>query len=290
MQTLERIRTDNDRVCSRPEAARWPLDDRHRLTVHGTSETGSVRSTNEDAFLIADLAPTPSDLHDHATPLLAVADGAGGNPGGARASALVLETALREAQRRGTAGAWARRQRSSAVERSLEGVVEACQSAVVQDGASHPAFARMATTLTIALLRDRILQIAHVGDSRCYLVRGHECILLTTDHTMAHVLEREGILPRSATGMLRHVLANAIAANHEAVSVEQRTLQLCPGDTLVLCSDGVSNALADDAIAEIVAAAPSMAAAAHDLVRHAVATDGSDNATAVVAQVEPRDH
>jgi len=287
MHTIQRMNIGSIRRAPGRERAEWPLDGDLHLTAHGASETGPVRPRNEDAFLIANVVGGhPEDTA--AIPLLAVADGVGGNAGGEEASGLAIRAGAREARRLARRGAWSPGRPIPDVEASLGAVVEASHEAIVRRGAMDPALARMATTLTLGLVRGRLLHLAHVGDSRCYLARGHQCAPLTTDHTLAHMLESEGLPPATRPGAWLHVLVNALAANKELLAVDTRTIALRADDVLLLCSDGVSNAVEADGMLAVFQSATSASAAAGELVERALGADGSDNVTAVVARVEAR--
>jgi len=287
MRTAERSSDRGSGPFLRPKRVGWQLANGLHLEVHGLSETGPVRRANEDAFIIVDVAPAAPDGHSHSDPIpfIAVADGVGGQPGGAQASRLVIRTAILEALRRSRRREWAPGHGASAVETFLTEVVHACRDAIARCGATDEALARMATTLTAALIRGRTLHVAHVGDSRCYLNRGGALTQLTGDQTMARTLEASGVEPLPATSALHHVLANVLAANRASVQVETHSCWLQPDDALLLCSDGLSTALSDDVILATLTAAPTAAAACRELVRRALDADGSDNVTVIVGRL-----
>ncbi len=287
MQTAQRSSERGSGQFVSPKGATWRLAGRLHLEVYGMSETGPVRPANEDAFVIADVAPAAADGPSDAepTPLVAVADGVGGEPGGAQASRLVIRTAILEALRRGRREEWAPARHAAAVDASLTDLVQACQDAVVRCGASDPLLARMATTLTAGLIRGRTLHLAHVGDTRCYLARRGRLAQLTGDQTMARALEAGGVDALPASSALHHVLTNVLSATRGSVGAEIRGVELCAGDTLVLCSDGLSNAVSGDVILAALAAAPSAPAACRELVRRALDADGSDNVTVIVGRL-----
>jgi protein phosphatase len=264
----------------------WRLADALELDVHGMSAAGPVRPSNEDAFIITDAAPA---RHGHVLggplPFLAVADGVAGHAGGARASMLVVRTAALETVRRGRAHEWSQRRDAAAVEASLTHIVHACRDAIANCGAEDRQLTRMATTLTAGLLRGRTLHVAHVGDSRCYVSRRGTLTQVTRDHTMAHSLEESGVGPLPAASTLHHVLVNAIAANHELIEVETHRVDLEPDDTVLFCTDGLSDALSDDAILATLNAARSATWACRELVRRALEAPGSDNVTVVVGRL-----
>jgi protein phosphatase len=287
MHTAQRSSDRESGQFVTPKGACWRLANRLNLEVHGVSETGPVRPANEDAFIAVDVAPVArgDDGHHDSIPLIAVADGVGGYPGGAQASRLVIRTAILEALRRGRAQEWAPSRGATAVNASLVELVHACQDAVVRCGASDQLLARMATTLTAGLIRGRTLHLAHVGDTRCYLSRRGGLVQLTTDQTMARTLEGGGAGALPTSSALHHVLTNALSANRASLEVEIHDVELHPGDAVVLCSDGLSGALSGDVILAILGAAPSAAAACRELVRRALDADGSDNVTVIVGRL-----
>jgi protein phosphatase len=283
MPTTERVTQRGSDGYARPKGADWQLEGALRLELVGMSEVGAVRPTNEDAFLLADVAP---ERHGRATgdatPFVGIADGVGGHAGGARASRLVVRTALHEAGRRGRRREWARGRISAAVEASLTDVVHTCQDAIVCCGATDASLVRMATTLTAGLIRGPILHVAHVGDSRCYLSRGGDLTQLTRDHTLAQSLEEGGATSVPGNSSLHHVLVNVLAANRESVEVETHSVELHPDDRLLFCSDGLSTAVSDDAILTALVSATSAAAACRQLVRLALDAGGPDNVTVII--------
>jgi len=286
MRAVERSPATAGNNFVKPRQASWRLDDGLDLDVHGVTAAGPVRAGNEDAFIVADAAPA---RHGHVLgdpiPFVAVADGVGGHPGGARASMLVIRTAALEAVRRGRAHEWTRDRSPEAVEASLTQVARACQDAIVNCGAEDRLLGMMATTLTAGLIRRRTLHVAHVGDSRCYLCRRGSLIQLTGDQTMAHSLEASGVTPLPATSTLHHVLDNVLAANRASIEVETHSVEIEPEDALLFCTDGLSDALSSDAILATLSTAESATWASRQLVRRALESDGSDNVTVIVGRL-----
>ncbi len=285
-----------------PHTPNIPVSPRIRtLDAGGATSVGRVREKNEDQFVVAQvdsrvhvadssLALRPPAHDDHlpaatAPMLLDVADGMGGHGGGDVASALAVQTVVDELAsfvpdpRPGHRG-------------SLPGVRAKLTSAVRHgdDEVRHAADAGngargMGTTLTIAYVIERTLYVAHVGDSRCYLLRAGTLYQLTKDHTVA---EEMGVslgeqLPASSPW--HHVLTNAIGASEEtSASPEVRRLDLYPGDVLLLCSDGVTKHLGDDDLASCLGASEAAATIARRIVAEADTRGGTDNSTAVVAR------
>ncbi len=243
----------------------------------GASHTGRVRKNNEDSFLV-----------DDELGLYIVADGMGGHAAGEIASKLAIETVL-EAIRAGQAVRAAVAE-GAAQPRDLVALLEkAVQSAclaVYQRSRSNARFAGMGTTLTIALVAGAHLLLAHVGDSRLYMIRGDEVSRLSADHSLAAELARAGVI--SEDKVRSHPFANTLTrcvGLQEAVAVDTLVLTVAPGDRFVLCSDGLSNYL--DSAAELKEAlGDGLEQAATRLIEHANHRGGADNTTVVVVTVD----
>jgi protein phosphatase len=144
----------------------------------------------------------------------------------------------------------------------------------------------MATTLVTCVFRfDRVV-VAHVGDSRCYLVRKGEATILTRDHTVANENKNLGMLSGWAGGEApgRHVLSRSVG-NDLVVGVDTATHQIFSGDVFLLCSDGLHGAVPATKIARIVTDAPDLHTAAQSLVAIANERDGSDNVSVQLVRV-----
>jgi len=145
----------------------------------------------------------------------------------------------------------------------------------------------MATTLVACALRYDRAVIAHVGDSRCYLIRQKAATVLTRDHTIASEHARLGLLSSEdmAEAETRHILSRSLGTEL-SVNVEVNDHQVLPGDILLLCSDGLHGALTPDDIARVVSETEDVELAARKLVALANEKDGSDNVTAQVIRVQ----
>ncbi len=140
----------------------------------------------------------------------------------------------------------------------------------------------MGTTLPAALVSWPRLYLAHAGDSRCYRVRAGRAEQLTRDHTLAAQLAEAGVRA-DPDSPYHHVLSNALGGGgHGEHRADVRRVELCRGDAVLVCSDGVSKYLGDDDIAAIVSAS-SAAQAVERLAAQALRRGGSDDITAVVA-------
>lgn len=136
----------------------------------------------------------------------------------------------------------------------------------------------MASTVVACALRfDRAI-ISHVGDSRCYLIRHKYAVPLTRDHTVSGEQFRMGLLtPREAASAHTSSLLTRSLGSNMFVNVETIEHQLHPGDTLLLCSDGLYHSVDANDMVEVVAANPALNESAHALVSLAKQRDGSDN-------------
>lgn len=260
------------------------------VDVAGASDVGQ-RDDNQDQYLIAELrrglrvlASTLADeraCESASAPLgllLAVADGMGGHEDGARASALaataVSETILELMP-------WYFRQLSRQEDDLVAELVDAVASAASRVQLAAGRSERpMGTTLTLAYLVWPLAYVVHVGDSRCYLAHDGELTQVTIDHTLGAELRKHGI----EHARYEHVLSRALGGGADSAAPAVYRVHLRPGDALLLCSDGLSGPVADDELSRLLSGAPTAGAAAQDLVDAAVAQQGRDNITAVVAR------
>jgi protein phosphatase len=267
------------------------------VEAFGLSDTGHVRATNEDHFLIARIGRyfecvgtslPPGDVPtrtDEAGYALVVADGMGGHAAGELASRLTIREMVRLAL---ALPDWIVRldekTANQAVERSEQRILKAHQ-ALLEEGRRDPHQRGMGSTVTAARNLGRVLQIAHVGDSRAYLLRDGELTRLTRDHTYVQWLIDSGKLSREAAerAASRHVLVNAVGGVNDSVYVDVQHLPLANGDRLLLCSDGLNDLVDDETIRTLLLDAATAEQACRVLVDRALAAGGRDNVTVVVA-------
>jgi protein phosphatase len=256
-----------------------------------------VRANNEDQFLIAELdkllrveqssLSEPDERRAHVQGhLFLVADGMGGHAGGEIASqiaARTIEECLLNSLK------WflgVRGDEGHEVVQHLQGAVHEADARVLSAAKQRPELRGMGSTLTLALAVGRTLFVAHVGDSRAYLMRDDRLLhRLTTDHTLLNELTQRGeLLPgQEGNERLKHVITNAVGGSDSGVRVEVARAELRPGDRLLLCTDGLTDPLGDEAIRSVLAAHAGSQAACDALVSAANARGGRDNVTAVVA-------
>jgi protein phosphatase len=145
----------------------------------------------------------------------------------------------------------------------------------------------MGTTVVSVLLADRILSVAHVGDSRAYLIRDDAMQLLTADHSLVRDQVRQGLLTEEEAerSFQKHVLTRALGVE-PAVEVELSEVPVMSGDIVLLCSDGLTGGVASDEILRVVRRGNDPEALAEQLIRSANAAGGNDNTTVVVVVLE----
>ncbi|MGH9027716.1 MAG: Stp1/IreP family PP2C-type Ser/Thr phosphatase, partial [Acidimicrobiia bacterium] len=233
-----------------------------QFQAQGITDVGRRRQGNEDGMLVND------DLG-----LLAVADGMGGHQAGEVASATALES-LRASVASGMA---------------IREAIEAANAAVFEKASGDPALAGMGTTLTAGTLAaGDTLILGHVGDSRGYLLRDGELRQVTEDHSLVEEMVRDGRITReqAENHPQRSIITRALGVD-PAIEVDVSPVDLRDGDRILLCSDGLTTMVPEDAIAEILRREPDAHTAADRLIAAANAAGGDDNITAVVADFVP---
>lgn len=226
-----------------------------RVTAAAATDIGLVREGNEDSYLTEE-------------PLFAVADGMGGHRGGEVASQLAVET-LEKMFKEGAG--------------DLPDQVQEANRVVFERSVLDRKVAGMGTTLTAAAVEGDRVRLAHVGDSRAYLLRDGELRLLTEDHTLVHRMVSEGEISEeeAETHPQRSVLTRALGVD-TVVDVDEDTFQVRPGDRLLLCTDGLTSMVSEDQIGEVLRTVRDPQEAAERLVRMANEAGGVDNTTVVV--------
>ena len=288
-----------EEVGSKPDLAASPVRFAQRVVVDaaGLTHTGLVRRSNEDHFLISRLGryfeTVSTSLPPHDLPAraedssysLIVADGMGAHAAGEIASRLAIREIIRLAFELPD---WIVRiedsTRDEAAARAQDRI-EKLNAMVIEGGLKDPDLRGMGCTLTAARNLGRVLQIAHVGDSRAYLLRGGLLLRLTRDHTYVQMLLDGGLMSEdeASTSRSRHILINAVGGGNDDIHVDVERFRLAEGDRLLLCSDGLTDAVDDDVIRARLADAPTAAAACQSLVTSALEGGGRDNITVVVA-------
>jgi len=254
------------------------------LTVYGQTDTGLVRPSNEDAFVIADLTGgsllsepriARFDVGQQGV-LLAVSDGMGGHAAGEVASALVVESLQR-----------------SMIKHSGEARDELLEKAVLQanrdvwEAAHYPGREHMGATLTAVFIHGGVAHIAEVGDSRAYLLRNGNVLQVTRDQTYAQLLVDAGaISPQDAKKAgINSVILQAMGLKPD-VMVALGRLELRDRDAFILCSDGLSNKANIGELRDLVLTSPQLDVACARMIDLAKQRGGEDNVTVIVAGVD----
>lgn len=238
------------------------------------SDVGKKREKNEDSCILT--APNDPEALRERGLLFAVADGMGGASAGEYASRMALNM-LSSAYYSGP---------RLPIPAALRSAIEAANGKVFEEAELNPAFHGMGTTVSAVVLHGDNAYIAQVGDSRVYLLRERAGIhQLTKDHSLVAEQVRNGLITEDEARrhQLRNLITRAVGIK-EQVKVDLFTLKLKPNDTLLLCSDGLCNMVADDEIARTLTVGE-LLANTRSLIQQANDAGGTDNITAVALRV-----
>jgi len=228
------------------------------------SDTGRKRRHNEDSYVVA-------------PPLFAVADGMGGAQAGEVASKLAA-AALEDTDPGTISGP-----------EKITQLIQEANRRVYERANADPSTSGMGTTMTVALVEGDAVTIGHVGDSRAYLVRNHELEQLTEDHSLVNELLKSGKLSRAEAEVhpQRSVITRAVGTDPD-VDVDAFVITADIGDVFLLCSDGLTDMVADDDILQIVEKSPEdLDRVTKSLVAAANRGGGEDNITVVAFAIAP---
>jgi PPM family protein phosphatase len=281
-------------------ALRPPASPNTHVELGALSHMGHRRTNNEDMYHVASITRTMrtllSNLPEGAVPAhhedtgygMVVADGMGGLAAGEVASRLAITTLVNLVL---NTPDWILRAGDEEAERVLQRMItryREIDATLWAQAAQNPALAGMGTTMTAACSLERTLMLAHVGDSRVYLHHGHEIYRLTRDHTRAQALADLGLIrpEEVATHSLRHTLTQALGGGVGGVelNIEVGRLTLTNGDQVLLCTDGLTEMVDDDAIAGILRGGGPAQTVCQRLVDMALENGGRDNVTVVLAR------
>ena len=241
------------------------------------SDPGKVREHNED-YVGHAVPAKPEEARTHGW-LFALADGVGGQDRGEVASRTAVDTVLSSFR-----GARAGESPNGLLQRLFQVAnLKIYETAT----AATPGGSSMCTTLVACLLRYDRATIAHVGDSRCYLIRRGHAIVLTQDHTLVGEQVRMGLLSHeeAAESERRHLLSRSLGANMFA-NAEINEHQVLPGDLLLLSSDGLHGSIRPKEIAAITTKFHDLPETAHQLVSLAREKDGGDNISVQLLRIK----
>lgn len=235
------------------------------------TDPGLARDNNEDALAF-----------DAATRLCILADGMGGYNAGEIASAMAVAFIKSEMGRwLSQAGKLAN---AREVCRALEICVENASHSIFNAAHSNPQYAGMGTTLVVGVFQDDRLLLGHIGDSRCYRLRGQAFQQITKDHSLLQEQIDAGLIsPEQAlTSSIRNLVTRALGVE-DTVRVEVNEHRVEVGDIYLMCSDGLSDMLLDEEIAAILLGAGTLEKKARQLVVAANEAGGHDNISVLMA-------
>jgi len=237
------------------------------LKFAGITDTGSVRSINQDSYYI-----------DPEGQIFIVADGMGGHAGGEEASKIatqVIKTYL--------LSHW---QDTIESPQLLEDAFIQANEAIIDDQEEHPERSDMGTTAVVAIFREQELWCANVGDSRLYRLRGKTLKQITEDQTwVAQAVRSNAITPEQArTHPWRHVLSQCLG-REDMGNTDLLSLDVEPGDRLLLCSDGLTEELSDSIISSMLSSDDDCKSIAQELVNTAKDKGGRDNITVLIVSL-----
>ncbi len=253
-----------------------------RIQVGARTDVGRVRSNNEDSFKLV------PELN-----LFVLSDGMGGEAHGEVASNLAVEAIAAHCQESGQKPDLPYlvepRAELDAKTNRLASAVQLANRMIFESAQKHAAQRGMGATVVAVWINDQRLSVAHVGDSRVYLLRSGELQQITDDHSLVAEQVRRGILSREQADSsdMQSVLIRALGIEPE-VQVDADEHLLMEGDILVLCSDGLSRMVSDLEIASTLLSRTGMQSTADRLIELANEYGGEDNVSVVLVRVEPR--
>jgi protein phosphatase len=240
------------------------------------SDVGPVRPRNED-YLGYVRPSSPEQVRSHGW-LFVLADGVGGQRQGEVASRAAVEEVL---------AGFRRAPPMESHSALLNRIVQSANARICETEAlAGPAGSGMSSTVVVCALRFDRATIAHVGDSRCYLIRNQKVRLITHDHTVANEQFRLGLLSKDEAKEVptRHVLSRSLGSGL-FVKVEIDEIQVLPNDVLLLCSDGLHGAMEDEEIVATIIRSKDLEATTRELVDAANKRDGGDNVSVQLIRV-----
>lgn len=251
------------------------------MDIHavGQTDVGRKREHNEDFF-----------LSDADYGLWIVCDGMGGHACGEVASSLAART-IQEEIRRGHGEAVSQPNPGQALAALMLRAIEAASQRVYRHAESDLRMRGMGTTCTTLLIHGNTGVLGHVGDSRLYVLRGGVVYQISQDHTHQAEVVRLGLMTadEAKASLPSNMITRAVGLQ-PAVRVDTMVFEVLPGDTYLLCSDGLAQYVEDEAISVLTAAlgATDVDSIARHLVDYANTQGGSDNVTALVVRAEPQ--
>ena len=239
------------------------------MKARAATDTGLERSINQDYIYtsLAGIGCLPN--------LFIIADGMGGHKAGDMASRFTVETFVSLVQ-----------QSSGKNPISIiNNAVTAVNTRLLEKAGESEDYAGMGTTLVVASIFDQVLKVANVGDSRLYVI-GNEITQVTRDHSLVEEMVSLGKIDRdqARTHAKKNIITRAIGG-YDTVEAEIFSVDLKPGDQILMCSDGLSNMLEDSEILRIVKGSSDVDSAVNNLIKKANENGGKDNISVII--IEP---
>ena len=248
------------------------------LEVAACTDNGRIRPTNEDCYHVS-----------REKNLFVLSDGMGGAAKGEVASGMAVEVVSGCFEQDVLVAISREGELNSEFSEETNLLIRAIQMAnrrIHEEGTRDPASRGMGATIVAARISGSGLSLAHVGDSRAYLLRAQTLQQLTSDHSLVAEQVRQGLMTdqQAAVSELQSVLTRALGME-ESVEVDADEMELFPGDSLLLCSDGLTRMVPEHEISGILSRYPDVHIAAERLVERANECGGHDNVTVVVVRI-----
>jgi serine/threonine protein phosphatase PrpC len=238
------------------------------MKVASMTDPGRVRKTNEDNFFA-----------DGRLGLFIVADGMGGHAGGEVASRVAVET---------ISGLMKSRLRDDDASGLIRGAIEQANIAILAEAAADPKLQGMGTTVVLAYCRGDSIHLAHLGDSRAYMIRNGSIERLTEDHSLVVQMMKSGQLTAEEAPHfhLRNVVTRSLG-NQQLTEPDLAVVEWNAGDCLLLCSDGLTNMVDESELRSLISGGGAdVARSCQEAIDRANQNGGRDNITAILAYHE----
>lgn len=245
------------------------------MDIGSYTDIGKVRQVNEDDYYVSDYVTDLEAIY------AMVADGMGGHLGGEVASSTAIHVACDYIEAN-----FDRSKGQKGIKELLKNAVMYANNAVFSKAGTDDKLKGMGTTLTMCFILGKKLTAAHIGDSRMYLLRDGKIKKLTRDHSLVSELVESGSITELEAKKHPHknVITRAVGTSAE-IKADIFETELKEGDSVLLCSDGLSNEITDKTILKTVNDAPCAMAAAQSLVFSALDNGGKDNITVIVLKI-----
>jgi PPM family protein phosphatase len=242
------------------------------IELHGAVDAGRARSNNEDSVAV-----------DADASLAVLADGMGGYNAGEVASNMATSFILSEL------GRWLTEASTQATDQEVRRAMDICvdnaNRAIFNAANSNPQYAGMGTTLVVAVFRQSQLLVGHVGDSRAYRLRAGRLVQITRDHSLLQEQIDAGLItPEQAAFSANKNLVTRAVGVEDTVQLETHQHEVMPGDLYLLCSDGLSDMLADESISQVLQAHESLESGCKALIEAANDAGGKDNISVILVR------